>query len=39
MNYSRIRREIEAELQQQEEQGQIQVLKDILQQEDIDLFY
>ena len=39
MNYTKIRREIETELEQAEEEGRVQRFKDILQQEDIDLFY
>jgi len=39
MNYTKIRKEIESELAIQEEQGQIQQFKDILREEDIDLFY
>jgi len=39
MNYTKIRREIEAEFEQAEEEGRVQRFKDILQQEDIDLFY
>jgi hypothetical protein len=39
MNYTVIRKQIQEELDYQEEQGQIQQFKDILRKEDIDLYY
>lgn len=39
MNYTQRRKEIENEIATQQEQCQIQIFKDILRQEDIDLFY
>lgn len=39
MNYTKLNKAIQEELEQAEEEGRIQQFKDILNKEDIELFY